>query len=480
VSPAAQETPASAAPLELCVFVHGEVRVHPLPLEGELLVGRAEECQVRIEHPSVSRRHALVSRAKGVTITDLGGANGTFVRDRSQPENLLQTRTMQRLGANPWELAVGESVLLGEVTAVLRRVSPSPSAFGDLTTAPSSTPGVVIGDGAMREVYSQAERAAQSSISVLILGETGVGKDLLARAIHGRSRRASGPFVSINCAALSESLLESEIFGYERGAFTGAVTARPGLFEAADHGTVFLDELGELGLSTQAKLLRVLEERSVLRIGARTPRAIDVRFLAATNRDLEGDAEAGRFRTDLYFRVAGLCLTIPPLRERPSELAPLIQAFLLSATKQLDRREPVAVSAEAMAVLRGHGWPGNVRELKNVIERAVILCTEREIAPDHLPPQLLQKSSSRAAVQPLRARTVEASAPAVPAPTTAPGPRDFQAELKAFERQRLVEALAQCAGNQTRAAKVLGISRRTLVSRLTEFGLTRPRRRAPR
>jgi two-component system response regulator AtoC len=482
VSPAAQDAPVSFVPLELCVFVHGEVRVHPLPAEGEVVVGRAEECHVRVDHPSVSRRHALLVRGPGLSVRDLGGANGTFVRDRSEPENLLQTRTMRRLGPDPWELSVGESVLLGEVTAVVRRAAQSPSAFGDLAAAPRSTPGVVIGDSAMRAVYAQAELAAQSSISVLILGETGVGKDLLARAIHGRSKRAAGPFLSINCAALSESLLESEIFGYERGAFTGAVTARPGLFESADQGTVFLDELGELPLATQAKLLRVLEERSVLRIGARAPRNIDVRFLAATNRDLEADAAAGRFRADLYFRVAGLCLTIPPLRERPSEIEPLIFAFLRAATKQLDRNEPSGVAPEALDLLRGYAWPGNVRELKNVIERAAILCTERDVALDHLPPKLRQSAASaRGEVQALHAGPAQAPTPAAAAPAGAGlGPaRDFQAELKAFERQRLVEVLGLCAGNQTRAAKMLGISRRTLVSRLTEFGLTRPRRRAP-
>jgi transcriptional regulator with GAF, ATPase, and Fis domain len=281
--------------------------------------------------------------------------------------------------------------------------------------------------------------------------------------------------MSINCAALAESLLEGEIFGYERGAFTGAVQARAGLFEAADGGSVFLDEIGELNASTQAKLLRVLEERKVTRLGARQPRSIDVRFLAATNRDLEAEAQAGRFRSDLYFRVAGLCLTIPPLRTRREEIEPLARCFLDDAKKQLDRATNLDFASETLEILRAHSWPGNVRELRNVVERAVILCTERTIVPDHLPPGMLQRSAPHAgSVAELRTSP----------PTGSPGtsgavlaPDDWNAEMKDLERKRLLQALEQCGGNQTRAAELLGISRRTLVSRLSEFGLTRSRRR---
>jgi two-component system response regulator AtoC len=459
--------------LELVVFWRDEIQVHPLPKQGRISVGRSENNDVRVEHPSVSRRHAELTIGPRLAIEDLGSANGSFVRERIQPENLQQTHGMRRLRSTSAEFSVGESVLLGEVSAVVRRVVQPPSQFGDLRTESSPAPGVIIHDREVREVYAQAERAAKAAISVLILGETGVGKDLLARAMHVRSPRASGPFMSINCAALSETLLESEIFGYERGAFTGAVQARAGLLEAAHGGTVFLDEIGELSASTQAKLLRVLEERAVLRLGARKPRPIDVRFLAATNRDLEGDAQAGRFRSDLFFRIAGLSLTLPPLRARPDDIEPLAQSFLASAVRQLDRRGELELSREALALLRAHAWPGNVRELKNAVERAVILCSERVIRPEHLPPGVrTPRGSSPHQPAPTPGQPVPAS-PSSPPPLERAG---WQAELKTLERSRLVEALERCSGNQTRAAKLLGISRRTLVSRLSEFGIARPRR----
>jgi len=463
------------ARLEFVVFWRDEMRTYELPAHGEVTIGRAPESDVHIEHPSVSRRHARLTLGSELRIEDLGAANGTFLRDRSQAENLMQTHTLRQLARSSAELAIGESVVLGEVTALVRRAIPPPTQFGDLDSDDSQTPGVVIQNPAVRQVYAQAERAAQASISVLILGETGVGKELLARAIHARSPRADASFMSINCAALAESLLEGEIFGYERGAFTGAVQARAGLFEAANGGSVFLDEIGELNPSTQAKLLRVLEDRTVLRLGARQPRTIDVRFLAATNRDLEAEAQAGRFRSDLYFRVAGLCLTLPPLRERREEIEPLARCFLDAAVRQLDRKGPIEFSSEAMAFIRAHAWPGNVRELKNVVERAVILCADRSIVPEHLPAGLLRNA------HPAQPTAASSSAPSLgPASTEAKpavAPDDWQAELKTLEKKRLIQALEQCGGNQTRAAELLGVSRRTLVSRLSEFGMTRPRRR---
>lgn len=327
----------------------------------------------------------------------------------------------------------------------------------------------VVSDPGMRDVYELARKAAQALLSVLLLGETGVGKEVLAQAIHKLSPRRDGPFVALNCAAISESLLEGELFGNERGAYTGANQARAGLLESANGGTVFLDEVGDLPLAVQVKLLRVLEERRVLRVGGRTPVPIDVRFVAATNRDLEGEASRGEFRTDLFFRLNGITITIPPLRERVSEILPLSLRFAEAAARQLGRATPT-LSQEAAEHLLRHGWPGNVRELKNVIGRAVVLSGD-EIGVDALPPSLVSR---------VRASTPPPSSRVAP-PQAGGGPdshdRALRSELAALERQRIVEALERCHGNQTAAADLLGMSRRTLVSRLAEYDLPRPRKR---
>jgi DNA-binding NtrC family response regulator len=312
----------------------------------------------------------------------------------------------------------------------------------------------------MHALYEQVGRAARSTISVLILGETGVGKELLARAVHDRSPRAGAPFLELNCAALPPSLLEAELFGHEKNAFTGANQARPGLLEAADRGTIFLDEVGELPAAVQVKVLRVLEDRKVLRIGGRTPRKLDVRFVAATNRDLEADIAGGSFRQDLFFRLNGVSFVIPPLRERLTELAPLAEQFLAAAAHTLDRATPLTLSDEALGYLERHGWPGNVRELRNVIERAAVLASGDVILPADLPAHLTRVTRVRAG------GAAPAASPAARTPTSNAG-----------ERERIVAALEQCAGNQTRAAKLLGMSLRTLVNRLSEYDLARPRRR---
>jgi two-component system response regulator AtoC len=301
----------------------------------------------------------------------------------------------------------------------------------------------------MRRVHALAARAAAGSINVLILGETGVGKEVLARRIHHQSVRAGKAFLAVNCAALSEALLESELFGHERGAFTGAGPARPGLLESAPGGSVFLDEIGELPPGLQAKLLRVVEARELTRVGGVRPRPIDVRFVAATNRDLEAEVARGAFRRDLYFRLNGMTLTIPPLRERAGDVPMLARLFARELGARDGRAPAPRIDGEAMALLVRHAWPGNVRELRNVIERALLLAPGGTITPEHLPAERL--------------------APLVPAVPPARGETG---------REQVLAALAACAGNQSRAARALGISRKTLLARLDAYGVPRPRKGA--
>jgi len=342
---------------------------------------------------------------------------------------------------------------------------------------------VVVADPVMVALYDDAAKAAQSPLSVLVLGETGVGKEILARSVHDMSARRAGPFMALNCAALTESILESELFGHERGAFTGAVTAREGLFEAAAGGTVFLDEVGELPLSIQAKLLRVLEDRKVMRVGGRTPIEIDVRFVAATNRDLETAVASGAFREDLYYRLNGFPLTIPPLRSRRREVVPLALQFLQTACERVGRRDVPSLTGETVDLLVGYAWPGNVRELRNVIERAVVLGGEGCIEPHHLPAKLVAAVTRARATLALAPEPVSSSPePARAEPARAEPAFDehggnLRREVEDLERCRIVEALTRCAGNQTAAAERLGISRRTLVTRLAAYALPRPRRR---
>jgi DNA-binding NtrC family response regulator len=326
----------------------------------------------------------------------------------------------------------------------------------------------------MRRVYKLARRIAGSSINVLLLGETGVGKEVMARRIHDLSPRASKPFVGLNCASLHEQLVESELFGYEKGAFTGAQQTKPGLIETADGGTVFLDEVGEMPLSTQAKVLRVLEARQVQRVGGLKPRDVDVRFVAATNQNLEHEVEAGTFREDLFYRLNGISLVIPPLRERSSEIPSLARTFIAAACSEAGFAQRPVLSADAAQWMANYEWPGNIRELKNAINRAVLLASGGVIQPEHLQTESYRPRTGRGSGRRPTAGTSSTSSGAVPMIDDPPPPGLSAAELE--ERVRIAEALATCGGNQTRAAKLLGIARRTLTSRLDKLGLPRPRK----
>ncbi len=565
-----RRTGSAAARPHLVVIVDGVATTHPLPESGQLVFGRDAGCDVRIDHASISRRHARLHVGPTLSIEDLGSANGTRTRDGRLAANqpaavtpgevievgaalviLQQPQAARRnrriwshgffearledecaraeatgagfavvrircLGNAPGGLvedqlagllreqdvlgayAPGEHELLlpdcdaTEAAAAIARIGAaldqaglrnrvggacfprdgrSPhllfatacAAVRDPAPPPAAGDrGPVLADAQMQRLYRLVERIAAGDLTVLVLGETGTGKELVAEAIHRASPRRKAPLLKLNCAALPEALLESELFGHERGAFTGAVASKPGLLESADGGTVFLDEIGDLPAAVQVKLLRVLEDRKVTRVGGLTPRAIDVRFVAATHRDLEAEVAAGRFRHDLLYRLGGLSVTVPPLRERTADIAPLVRAFAAQAAAPTGRPVPEP-SPETLALLERYHWPGNVRELRNLIERAVLLASGPTLTVDHLP------------VDKLVAPIATAPTPQPPA-APPPGGEQLRRDLAGVERQHILDALARCGGNQTEAARLLGVSRRTLSSKLDLHGIVRPRK----
>ena len=324
---------------------------------------------------------------------------------------------------------------------------------------------------AMRRVVELINQVADTQSTIMIRGESGTGKELVANAIHRRSRRAKGPFVKVNCAALSESLLESELFGHEEGAFTGAIRQRQGRFELAHGGTIFLDEVSELAATTQAKLLRVLQNREFERLGGSQTIAVDVRVLAATNADLEARVEAGTFRRDLYFRLNVVPIYLPPLRSR-SEDIPLFVHMFIRRYAERNAKDVAGISPQAIQRLMGHTWPGNVRELENCIERMVVTSTKRILDVDDLPPETFPPVPGGA--------TPATEGPgAVPADGTgAPGAKASLAglSLREIEERAIRETLDATGGNRTEAARILGLGLATLHRRIEEYGIARLRK----
>ena len=341
---------------------------------------------------------------------------------------------------------------------------------------------------AAQRVIDFVARVGPSDATILLGGESGSGKEMVARAIHRASRRAKGPCVAVNCAALTESLIESELFGHEKGAFTGATEKKAGRFEMADRGTLFLDEVGELPLGLQTKFLRVLEERRFERVGGQKAIEVDVRVVAATNRDLAEMVKRGQFREDLYYRLSVIHIEVPPLRERLDDV-PLLAEHFLAKFRQQAARRITGFSAEALAAMTRYPWPGNVRELRNAVERAIVLGDREAIQPQDLPPQVLAPS------QPPRTRTssptpplgsaistaVPAAAsarmpaividPAPPAAAPAPPPRQPARSLRELEKEGILAALAATNGNKAQAAAILEIDRSTLYKKLKDYGI---------
>ncbi|MBX7195692.1 MAG: sigma 54-interacting transcriptional regulator [Sandaracinaceae bacterium] len=437
-----------AGGLVLVVADGAEAQRFPLRAGTKLVIGRDAACELRLDRKAISRQHAELVVGEGeVVVRDLGSSNGTRVAG------------VTLLAQVPTPVRPGQTLELGDVLLALRDEGPLASA----ASGPPPIEPLVI-DPAMRELHALVTRVAQGTISVLVRGETGAGKEVIAQTVHARSPRRAKPFVVVNCAALPENLLESELFGHEKGAFTGAVATKPGLLELADGGTVFFDELGEMPLGLQAKILRAIEDKRVTRLGGTRPRTLDLRFVSATNRDLEEAIAARQFRGDLYFRLAGVTIEVPPLRARTSEIAPIARRFVELAARELGQSAVPSISADALARLEHYGWPGNVRELRNAMERAVLVCAGPELLASHLPPAVIAAPSG-------------ANAPHAAAPHTAARESATDDADVPLSKSAVLDALERCGGNQTRAAALLGVTPRVLGRKLDHYGVVRPRRR---
>jgi len=422
------------------VVLNGAQRGHRVRLVDRLRIGKAQENDLVLSDDTVSRQHCeLERRAQGVVVRDLGSTNHTRVGRTAVSEAVVES---------------GATISVGGVDLSLR-VEPRQAV---VLPSESQHFGEALGHSiAMRTIFGVLERIAPTDAGVLLEGETGTGKDVLARSIHQQSPRREKPFVVVDCGAVSYSLLESELFGHERGAFTGAVATRQGAFELAGSGTIFLDEVGELPLDVQPKLLRVLESGEFRRVGGNKTLRAEARLIAATKRDLKAEVERGKFREDLYFRLAVVPVTVPPLRSRREDIPPLIERFIELARKRDPSSSAITLSPSTVAALTAHDWPGNVRELRNVLDRAIYIATaggEREVRIFDLP---VSGGTSSAAT-----------------PSFAPGQsyREIREQFETdFERRYVSWLLDRHAGNISAAAREARMDRKHLYDLARRHGL---------
>ena len=477
-TPAARDVHALAGTFDLLISSRGGVTSVPCHGGRWLFVGRGAAADIRVQDPTISRTHASLFIDERVEIRELHSMNGLRVRGELLPP-----------GSHGF-VALGETFELGAVGFVVLRSAGQRSDTMPVTAEFGPEPtesGPVVADAHMLQLYRMVDVIARTTLNVLVLGETGTGKELVAESIHAKSQRANAPFLKMNCAALSESLIEPELFGYEKGAFTGATQSKQGLFEAASGGTLFLDEIADMPQSMQAKVLRVLESGEVMRVGALKPRQVDIRFVCATCKNLRQEVRSGRFRADLFFRINGVTVSLPPLRKRVAEIALLAKRFVKSAAMK-DGRQPLELAPETVQLLERHSWPGNVRELKNTVARAFALARGPSIEPSDVQ---LEEGFANGTEEPptwvdLGASTLEVAAalpsnsrppPQEPGEESEPAPGLLRNQLDAIERDRIVDALERCNGNQSKAIQLLGISRFQLMTRMDRYGIARPRKR---
>jgi two-component system response regulator AtoC len=433
--------------MDRLVRVAGRTSADDVEVADGLVLGRGEGAGLRLFDETASRRHAVLHRTpQGVILEDLGSANGTRVNGG------LAKRVMLRDGD---EIVVGEvrlrflSATGAERPTVVRKESGSSAPSAKTPAAPrrgprAEAPEILGRSSAVRRLVEATDRAAATEATVLVRGETGSGKELIALRLHALGSRGSGPFVAVNCAAIVEGLLESEMFGHERGAFTGAEARREGRFAQAAGGTLFLDEVGELSPALQAKLLRALSDRTYTRVGGTEVLRVTCRIVAATHRDLPAFVSAGRFREDLWYRLAVVTLDVPPLRDRGDDVDLLAEAILARTAARLGRPVPL-IDADARARLRSHRWPGNVRELENALERALVLASGASLSVADLALDAPDKST----------------------PVT--GPESLS--LREAEKRAIAAALARTNGRKGEAAALLGISWPTLNRKIREYRL---------
>jgi DNA-binding NtrC family response regulator len=435
----------------------------------------------------IEAERKLAASGFDLVLTDwrMPGADGfavlAAVRERSPGTPAIMLTAQGGIAQAVAAIKAGASDFLGkpfhpsEIEDVVNRALAAKSGEKEQKRGRRPQASILGESAALRQVLDTVGRVAPTDATVLVTGETGTGKEVVARLLHNASGRAGFPFVAVDCGSIPENLIESELFGHSRGAFTGANEKRVGKFAQADGGTVFLDEVGELPLAMQAKLLRVLQEREVTPLGESTPIRIDVRVVAATNRDLAAMAQEGTFRSDLYYRLEVVPIEMPALRKRPDDVPILAQHFLDSTSRRLGR--PLKLTPEAMAVLQAHRWPGNVRELENLIERLAVLARGEVIGIEDLPATVRNAAAAASAAAEAE-RAVSGAAAAAAAAVSAAAPAatgrgalptqgiDLARTLEDVEDQMIREALRRSGGNKAQAAKLLGINRTTLVEKL--------------
>jgi DNA-binding NtrC family response regulator len=416
------------------VVVSGTDLQKTFSIEGkEVTIGSQEDNHCVLNDPTVSRHHAAIEETvEGYVLRDLGSTNGTSLSGIPIKEAYLEYGSIIGLGNTRLQFVPLEETV---------EIPPSQEHyFGD----------VFGGSVEMKRIFTMLKKISPTDITVTIEGETGTGKELVARAIHSHSQRAKGPFVVIDCGSISKSLIESELFGHEKGAFTGATQARRGAFEMASGGTIFIDEIGELCLEMQPKLLRVLEQREVRRVGGNEVFKVNVRVVAATNRDLAFEVQKGRFREDLFYRISVVKIHLPPLREKGEDVAFLAQQFAREFSEQYGSREEMAVSGEALEILRHYHWPGNVRELRNVITRAMAMGDGKVLQPrDFIMPLPSEGRSGGTTLDSFVGKTLEE-----------------------IEKAVIMKTLEANGGNKSEAARVLGIAYSTLYEKIKKYELS--------